>query len=88
MYILSFEAMSSFEVEQSFRNIVRFYSKELYMISNGYKASKCFSEPQRKKLTKIGVLERVYVHQGCRLKLSDKAKDILLSIDPSSTLSL
>ena len=75
--------MSSFEVEQSFRNIVRFYSRELVLISEGYKASKCFSEPQRRKLTKIGVLERVYMHRGCRLRLSDKARGVLASIDPS-----
>jgi hypothetical protein len=83
---LVFRTMSSFEVEQSFRNIIRFYSKELHLISNGHKASKCFTEPQRKKLTKIGVLERIYVHQGCRLKLSDKAKDVLFSAEPSITL--
>lgn len=72
--------MSSFEVEQSFRNIVRFYSKELYMISDGYKASRFFSDPQRRKLRKIGVLEKVYVHRGCRLRLSDKAKNVLSGI--------
>ena len=70
-------------MEQSFRNIVRFYSRELVLISNGYKASKCFSEPQRRKLTKIGVLERFYQYQGCRLRLSDKARGILTSVDPS-----
>jgi hypothetical protein len=73
--------LSSFEVEQSFRNIVGFYSRELKLISGGYKASRCFSEPQRKKLTKIGVLERVYIRQGCRLRLSDKARDVLFSFD-------
>ena len=70
-------------MEQSFRNIVGFYSKELTLISGGYKASRCFSEPQRKKLTKIGVLERVYQRQGCRLLLSDKARDMLVALDSS-----
>ena len=74
--------LSSFEVEQSFRNIVRFYSRELVMVSQGEKASIWFSEPQRRKLTKIGVFERVYMHKGCRLQLSDKARGILASIDP------
>ena len=69
--------MSSFEVEQSYRNIVMFYQKELTRINNGKKASIFFSEPQRKKLTKIGVLERVYQHRGCRLQLSEKAIIIL-----------
>ena len=31
--------MVSYEVEQSFRNIVRFYAHELYMIDNGKKAT-------------------------------------------------
>ena len=62
--------------------MVRYYSKELTLISNGYKASSCFSEPQRRKLTKIGVLERVYMHRGCRLKLSEKAREIMVSVDP------
>jgi hypothetical protein len=63
--------------------VVRFYSKELTLISNGYKASNCFSDPQRRKLIKIGVLERVYLHRGCRLKLSDEARNVLVSLDPS-----
>lgn len=70
-------------MEQSFRNIVGYYSKELTLISGGYKASKCFSEPQRKKLTKIGVLERVYQRQGCRLRLSDKTRDMLVAFELS-----
>jgi len=53
------------------------------MVSKGEKASIWFSEPQRRKLTKIGVFERVYMHKGCRLKLSDKARGILASVDPS-----
>ena len=69
--------MSSFEVEQSFRNIVMFYQKELKHINKGKRASMFFSEPQRKKLTKIGVLERVYQHRGCRLQLSEKTIIIL-----------
>jgi len=74
--------LSSPEVEQSFRNIVRFYSKELVMVHSGSKASSVFGEPQRKKLTKIGVFERVYEHQGCRLKLTEKALGILWSLEP------
>jgi len=76
--------MVSYEVEQSFRNIVRFYAHELYMIDNGKKATKFFNERQRRSLTKNGVLEKIYVHRGCRLKISEKAKAILNSIDLSS----
>jgi hypothetical protein len=76
--------MVSYEVEQSFRNIVRFYAHELYMIENGKKATVFFNERQRRSLTKNGVLEKIYVHRGCRLRISDKAKAILSSIDLSS----
>jgi hypothetical protein len=76
--------MMSFEVEQSFRNIVRFYAYELYMIDKGYKATRFFNDRQRRSLTKHGVFEKIYVHRGCRLKISDKAKAILNSIDISS----
>ena len=69
--------MSSPEVEQSFRNLVMFYQKELLYIDKGQKASKYFSDPQRKKMLKHGVLKRVYLHRGCRLKLTDKTKNIL-----------
>ena len=79
-YSIGGSVLSSFEVEQSFRNIVRFYSRELYMINSGHKASRFFGEPQRRKLTKIGVLERIYVHQGCRLRLSDEALSVLSSM--------
>ena len=71
--------MSSYEVEQSFRNIVVFYQKELLYIEKGHKSSKFFSDPQRKKLIKIGVLEPFYVHRGRRLKLTDKTKFVLNS---------
>jgi len=64
----------SYEVEQSFRNIVRFYAYELYMIDKGNKATSFFNERQRRSLTKIGVFE----------KISEKAKAILNSIDLSS----
>jgi len=74
----------SYEVEQSFRNIVRFYAYELYLIDKGNKATSFFSERQRRSLTKIGVFEKTYVHRGCRLKISEKAKAILNSIDLSS----
>jgi hypothetical protein len=69
--------MSSPEVEQSFRNLVMFYHQELLYIDKGGKASDFFSDPQRKKLIKQGVLERTYVHRGCRLKLTNKTKNIL-----------
>ena len=72
--------MSSFEVEQSFRNIVMFYRKELIHIEKGAKASTYFSETQRKKLRNIGVLEQIY-HKGCRLKLTGKTLDILNTIN-------
>ena len=74
----------SYEVEQSFRNNVRFYAYELYMIDNGNKATSFFNERQRRSLTKNGVFEKIYVHRGCRLKISEKAKAILNSIDLSS----
>ena len=76
--------MMSFEVEQSFRNIVRYYAYELYMIDRGHKATRFFNDRQRKSLTKYGVFEKIYVHRGCRLKISEKAKAILNSIDVSS----
>ncbi|MCW4051251.1 MAG: hypothetical protein NWE89_16120 [Candidatus Bathyarchaeota archaeon] len=76
--------MSSPEVEQSFRNIVMFYSKELKQVDAGLKSSVFFNEPQRKKLTKIGVFHRIYIHKGCRLLLSDKAKQVLNSMEPSN----
>jgi hypothetical protein len=69
----------SYEVEQSFRNLVMFYQKELLYIEKGHKASDFFSDPQRKKLVKQGILEHVYVHRGCRLKLTDKTKSVLNS---------
>lgn len=74
----------SYEVEQSFRNIVRFYAYELNMIDEGHKATSFFNDRQRRSLIKIGVFEKIYVHRGCRLKISEKAKAILNSIDLSS----
>jgi hypothetical protein len=71
--------MASPEVEQSFRNLVMFYHRELIYIDKGQKASDFFSDPQRKKLIKQGVLKREYVHRGCRLRLTDKTKNILNS---------
>jgi hypothetical protein len=70
--------MSSFEVEQSFRNIVRYYSKELVQINKGKKASIIFNDRQRKKLTKLGILERVVVPSGSKLKLTGKTLDLLV----------
>jgi len=74
----------SYEVEQSFRNIVRFYAYELYMIDNGKKATMYFNEKQRRSLTKNGILEKFYVHRGCRLRITEKAKALLSSFDLSS----
>ena len=71
--------MSSFEVELSFRNIVMFYQKELKFIEKGERASDFFSVPQRRKLVKIGVFERVHLRHGCRLQLTNKTKDVLNS---------
>ena len=71
--------MSSPEVEQSFRNLVIFYHQELIYIDKGHKASKYFSDSQRKKLVKQGVLEPMYVHRGRRLRLTNKTKMILNS---------
>lgn len=73
--------MASPEVEQSFRNLVMFYSKELILIEKGQSPTKFFNDAQRKKLTNVGVLNRIYVHQGCRLILSEKAKNFLGFID-------
>lgn len=72
--------MSSFEVEQSFRNLVRFYSKELVQIYKGDNASNHFNYPQRKNLTKTGILVRVYSHKGSHLKLSSKTISMLLNL--------
>lgn len=69
--------MESPEVEQSFRNLVMFYQKELLYIDKGQMASKYFSDTQRKKMLKHGVLKRVYVHRGCRLRLTDRTKNVL-----------
>ena len=77
--------MSSPEVEQSFRNIVMFYRRELIYIDNGRKASDFFSDPQRHKLVKHGILEHFYVHRGCRLRLTDKAKNVLESYSNQMT---
>lgn len=70
--------MSSPEVEQSFRNLVMFYSQELVQIERGRKASDFFSNHQRKKMVKQGVLKRVYVYGG-RLTLTNKTKNVLNS---------
>jgi len=71
--------MSSPEVEQSFRNLVMFYHRELIYIDTGRKASEFFSDLQRKKMVKQGVLEHYYVHRGCRLRLTSKTKNMLNS---------
>ena len=69
--------MYSPEAEQSFRNIVIFYQKELVYIENGKNASDFFNANQRKKLVDIGVFKRVYRQHGCRFKLTNKTKDVL-----------
>jgi hypothetical protein len=74
-------SFTSVEVEQSFRNIVMFYSKELKLVDNGSKATLVFNDAQRKKLTKIGIFERVYLHRGCRLTLTEKTRQLLNSVD-------
>jgi hypothetical protein len=56
-----------------------FYHKELKFIDKGERASDFFSVPQRKKLVKIGVFERVHERQGCRLQLTNKTKKVLNS---------
>ncbi len=68
--------MSSYEVEQSFRNIVMFYQKELTYIHRGEKSTKFFSARQRRKLFRIGVFDRFY-SRGIHLKLSKKAVNVL-----------
>ena len=69
--------MSSFEAEQTFRNIIRYYANELIQVENGTKASVFFNENRRRTFTKLGVFIRVYYRRGCRLILSEKAKLIL-----------
>ena len=70
--------MSSYEVEQSFRNLVLFYNKELTYVHKGEKATRYFSARQRKKLVKVGVFERFYF-RGIHLKLTKKAVNMLNS---------
>ena len=69
--------MTSFEAEQTFRNIIRFYADELGEVDRGVKASVFFNENRRRTFTKLGVFIRVYYRRGCRLVLSEKAKIIL-----------
>ena len=70
--------MSSYEVEQSFRNLVQFYNKELMYVYKGEKATRFFSARQRKKLVKVGVFQRFYL-RGIHLKLTKKAVNVLNS---------
>ena len=77
--------MSSPEVEQSFRNLVMFYSRELKLIDDGHSPTKFFNDVQRKKLTNVGVLDRIYVYKGCKLILSEKAKVLLGFIDTNNS---
>ena len=69
--------MSSFEAEQTFRNIIGYYANELIQVKNGAKASAFFNEKRRRTFTKLGVFVRVYYRRGCRLVLSEKAKILL-----------
>lgn len=69
--------MEDYLVEQSFKNIVGFYKEELLQVDEGKKATKLFNDRQRKSLVKAGILLRVYGKGGCRLKLSEQAKEII-----------
>lgn len=68
--------MSSYEAEQSFRNLVLFYNKELTYIHKGEKATRFFSARQRKKLVKVGVFEHFYL-RGIHIKLTKKTVNVL-----------
>jgi len=60
------------------RNAIDFYREELIKIENGEKATVHFNERQRKSLVKQGILVRVYGHGGCKLRLSEDAKRIMV----------
>ena len=60
------------------RNAIDFYREELIKIENGEKATVHFNERQRKSLVKRGILVRVYGHGGCKLRLSEDAKRIMV----------
>ena len=69
----------SFEAEQTFRNLVFYYSAELSQINNGKTASTFFTYKQRKKLTKLGILQHNISEK--RLKLTFKTKEMLTHIN-------
>ncbi|MBT4319463.1 hypothetical protein HOD50_02425 [Candidatus Bathyarchaeota archaeon] len=60
------------------RNAIDFYREELIKIENGEKATVHFNDRQRKSLVKQGILVRVYGHGGCKLRLSEDAKRIMV----------
>ncbi len=59
------------------RNAIDFYREELLKIENGERATDHFNERQRKSLVKQGILVRVYGHGGCKLRLTEEAKQII-----------
>jgi len=60
------------------RNTIDFYRDELLKIENGEKATDYFNERQRKSLVKQGILIRTYGHGGCKLRLTEEAKRIMV----------
>lgn len=59
------------------RNTIDFYREELLKIEKGERATDHFNERQRKSLVKQGILVRVYGHGGCKLRLTEEAKEIM-----------
>jgi hypothetical protein len=64
--------------QQSMTNIIHFYREELLKVEKGGKATEHFNERQRKALVKQGILTRVYGHGGCKLRLTEQAKRIII----------
>jgi len=60
------------------RNTIDFYREELLKIEKGERATDHFNERQRKSLVKQGILVRVYGHGGCKLRLTEEAKRIMV----------
>jgi len=68
--------------EQSFINAIIYYRRELMLVDKGEKATTHFTDRQRKALVKAGILVRVYGRGGCRLHLSNKARQVLDELEP------
>jgi len=68
---ISFEDISK-------RNAIEFYREELIKIENGERATDHFNERQRKSMVKQGILVRIYGHGGCKLRLTEEAKRIMV----------